>query len=86
MLKTCLQDVLKTSWRLENVCWDSHKLLDHAKLTATDVFETALKRTIQRLAEATGDLISNKLANKITVVSKNSQQKNSKTVKNKRDR
>ena len=50
------------------------------------MFETALKRTIQRLAEATGDLISNKLANKITVVSKNSQQKNSKTVQNKRDR
>ena len=50
------------------------------------MFETALKRTIQRLAEATGDLISNKLANKITVASKNSQQKNSKTVKNKRDR
>ena len=33
------------------------KLLDHAKQSATDVFKTASKRSIQKTAEAAGDLI-----------------------------
>ena len=37
---------------------------------------------IQETADATGDLIYNKITNKITWVSKNSQQNNSKTFKN----
>ena len=32
----------------------SQKLLDHSKQYATDVFKTASKRTIQKIAEATG--------------------------------
>ena len=43
----------------------SEKLLDHAKQSATDVFKTALKRAIQKIAEATGDLIGNKITNRI---------------------
>ena len=49
----------------------SQKLLDHSKQYATDVFKTASKRAIQKTAEATGDLIGNKTANKITRLSKN---------------
>ena len=41
------------------------KLLDHAKKSATDAFKTASKIVIQKTAEATGDLIGNKIANKI---------------------
>ena len=41
----------------------SQKLLDHAKQTATDVLKTTSKRLIQKTAEATCDLIGNKIAN-----------------------
>ena len=58
----------------------SQKLLDHAKQSATDAFKTTSKREIQKAAEATGDLIGNKIANKITGVSKISQQNNIETV------
>ena len=51
------------------------KLLDHAKKYATAVLKTSSWRVIQRTAEATGDLIVNKIANKITKLPKNSQQK-----------
>ena len=44
----------------------SHKHIDHA----TDAFETASKRTIQKTTEATADLIGNNIANKITRSSK----------------
>ena len=60
----------------------SQKLLDHAEKSATDALKTSSKRVIQKTAEATGDLISNKTANKITKLSKNSQQNNSETVTN----
>ena len=43
--------------------------------------KTASKRGNQKTAEATGDLICNKTANKITKVSKESPQNNSETVK-----
>ena len=46
------------------------KLLDSAKKSATDVIKTASKRAIQKKAEATGDLIGNKIAHKITSISK----------------
>ena len=62
------------------------KLLDHAKQSATDVLKTASKSAIQKTAEATGDLFGNKIANKTTKVSKNSQQKNSETVANENDK
>ena len=48
----------------------SQEILDHAKQSATDAFKTASKREIQKTAEATGDLIRNKIANKGTNVSK----------------
>ena len=46
------------------------KLLDSAKKTTTDAIKTAQKRAIQKTAEATGDLIGNKIADKIISVSK----------------
>ena len=60
----------------------SQKLLDHDKQSATDVFKNASKRVIYKTPQATGDLIGNKIANKITKVLKNSQQNNLKTVTN----
>ena len=48
----------------------SQKLLDTAKKSTTDAIKTASKRAIQKTAEATGDLIGNKTADKITSVSK----------------
>ena len=46
------------------------KLLNSAKKSTTDAIKTASKRAIQKTAEATGDLIGNKTADKITSVSK----------------
>ena len=43
------------------------------------------QRVIQEVGEATGDLIGNKIPNKIMKVSKNLQQKNSVTVTNEHD-
>ena len=48
----------------------SKKLLDHVKQSATDALKTSPKRFIQKTAEATGDLIVNKIADKITWSSK----------------
>ena len=53
----------------------SQKLVDTAKKYATDAIKTASKRAIQKTAEATGDLISNKIADKITGASKKSLKK-----------
>ena len=44
----------------------SQKLVDTAKNSATDGIKTASKREIQKTAEATGDLVGNKIADKIT--------------------
>ena len=48
------------------------KLLDSAKKSTTDAIKTASKMAIQKIAEATGDLIGNKIADRITSVSKES--------------
>ena len=53
------------------------ELLDSAEKSATDVIKTASKRVIQKTAEATGDLIGNKIADKITSVSKKLNNNNS---------
>ena len=45
------------------------KLLDSAKKSTTDTIKTASKSALQKNAEATGDLIGNKIADKITSVS-----------------
>ena len=46
------------------------KLVDTAKIFATDVLKTASKRAIQKIAKVTGDLVGNKIADKITSISK----------------
>ena len=48
------------------------KLLNSAKKLTTDAIKTASKRVIQKTAEATGDLIGNKIADEITSVLKKS--------------
>ena len=53
----------------------SQKLLNHA----TDAFKTAPEKAIHKSAQATGDLIGNKIAYRITNISKNPQQNNSET-------
>ena len=47
------------------------KRFDSAKKSTTDAIKTASKRAIQKIAEATGDLIGNKIADKIQVFLKN---------------
>ena len=49
-------------------CKQSQKHLDHAKKSATDdlKLKTASNRAIQKIAEATGDLISNKIVDNNT--------------------
>ena len=64
----------------KNIGWNlsskySQKLLDHV----ADALKTSSKRVIQKIAEATGDLIGNKIANKFTRVSKTSPQDNLET-------
>ena len=44
------------------------RLADSAKKSATDAFKIASKRAIQKTAEATGDLVDNTIANKITSI------------------
>ena len=46
------------------------KLLDIAKKSSADAIKTASKRPIQKRAEATGDLIGDKIADEITSVSR----------------
>ena len=48
----------------------SQKLIDKAKTSTTDALKTASKRAIQKTAEATCDFIGNKIADKITSISK----------------
>ena len=70
------------------------KLVDHAEKSSTDDLKHSSKRVIQKTAEATGDLIGNKIADvvdkscdgRITKVKKNSQQNNSETVTNEHDK
>ena len=47
-------------------------VLDTPKKSTTDAIKSASKRVIQKTAEATGDLIGNKIADKITSISKKS--------------
>ena len=56
------------------------KLIDSSKKSTTDAIKTASKIAIQKTAEATGDLIGNKIADKITSVSKKSSNNNNEDV------
>ena len=47
-----------------------HKLIDTTKKSTTDAVKTAAKRVIQKTTEATGYLVGNKIADKITNISK----------------
>ena len=48
----------------------SQKPLDHVKISATDANKTTSKTVIQKTAEATCNLIGNKIVNRITKVQK----------------
>ena len=54
------------------------KLLDRAEKSTADAIKTTSKKEAQKTAEATGDMISNKIADKTTSVSK----KSAKTLQN----
>ena len=64
----------------------SQKLLDYAKKSATDPLKTSSKIVIQKTTEATGDLIGNKIVNRIPKISQNSQQNDSEAVTNENDK
>ena len=64
----------------------SQKSLDYVKQSATDVLKNASKRAIQKKSEANGNLIGNKVANKVTKVSRGSPQNDSETVISERDK
>ena len=46
------------------------KIIDTTKIPGSEIAKTAGKRIVQKSAEATGDLIGNKMANKITSLGK----------------
>ena len=46
------------------------KIIDTTKKQGSEFAETAGKKIVQRSAEATGDLIGNKIADKITLLGK----------------
>ena len=58
-------------------CGDKYgkKLMDTATKTGIDAVKTASKRVVQKIAEATGDLIGNKIADKITLIGEPKKQK-----------
>ena len=64
LLKTWVKILVKEKKNLSSKY--SQKLLDHAKQSTTDAFKTASKTAIQKAAEATYDLIGNKIADSIT--------------------
>ena len=67
MNRFCL--LLKTWVNLSNKY--GQKLFDSGKKSTMDAIKIVSKRAIQKTAEATGDLIGNKIADKITNTSKN---------------
>ena len=60
----------------------SQKLLDLSKQSATDALKTTSVKVIQKTAEVSGDLIGNKIVNRITKVSRSSLQNNLETITN----
>ena len=54
------------------------KLMDTATKTGIDATKTVSKRVVQKTAEATGDLIENKIADKITSLGKTKSKKKKK--------
>ena len=66
---------ISKSWN----CKYNQKLLDNAKQSATGAFKTSSRKVIQKTAEATSDLIGNKIADKIIRASKTSPKNNLQT-------
>ena len=56
------------------------KLMDTGTKTGVDATETTSKRIVQKNAEATGDLIGNKIADKITTISKPKEKEKTKEI------
>ena len=54
-------------------------LIDAATKTEIDAAKTASKRVVEKTAEATGDLIENKIADKVTSIGKPNKVKQKKT-------
>ena len=63
----------------------SQKRLHTAKKPTADAIKTASKGAIQKIAEGTGILVGNKIADKVTSVSKKSSQNASKELHSKAD-
>ena len=55
------------------------KLMDTATKTGIEAVITVSKRLVQKTAEATGDLIGNKITDKITSIGKPKEKENEKT-------
>ena len=55
------------------------KLMDTTTKTGIDTVKTASKRVVQKTAEAAGDLIGNKIADKITSIGKPKEKAKEKT-------
>ena len=60
----------------------NQKTIDDVKLSSKDELKTTSKGVIQNIAEATGDLIGNKIADRIAKISKTLQQNNLETITN----
>ena len=60
------------------------KILDHAKQSATDALKTASKRAIRKTAEATGDLIEQKMIKELQEFQKFHQRIIQKQIKKKK--
>ena len=58
------------------------KFFDLSKQSATDALKTTSVKVIQKTAEVSGDLIGNKIVNRITKVSRSSLQNNLETITN----
>ena len=58
--------------------------MDTASKTEMDTAKIASKRVVQKSAEAKGDLIGNKIADKITSIGKQKKKKKRKTKRNRR--
>ena len=56
------------------------KLIDSATKTGIDTAKTTSKRIVQKTAEATGDLIGNKIADKITSIGKPKEKEKTKEI------
>ena len=63
----------------------ARNFLDSVRKSTTDAIKTNSKRSIQKNEEATGDLIGNEIANKITSVSKSPKELHSKELHSQND-